>query len=124
VRGPERIDPVRIHVAKKDELPDQPLDQWTDCVVVEAVPFVVGGAQGQVNVATGLGVVLVVSLEHAPPLLVVDSLGCSPAAVHRDDQRPTIRRLLADMPPQVRAFPVLGRDDLGLELAAERIVSR
>ena len=91
VRGPEDIDPVRVHVAEQDELADQPLDQRADRVVVEAVPLVVGRAEGQVDVAAGLGVLLVVTLEHALPLLVVDRLRGAAAAVHRDDQRPAVR---------------------------------
>ena len=65
VRGAQGVDPVRIHVAEEDELADQPLDQRADRVVVEAVPLVVGRAEREVDVAAGLGVVLVVALEHA-----------------------------------------------------------
>lgn len=94
------------------------LDQRGDGVVIEPVPEVVGGPECEVDVAAGLGIVLVV-LKHLHPFLVVVPFRDPPAAMHRDDQRPAVLRLRAEVPPEVGAGPVPGRDRLCLELLAQ-----
>src|SRR4029077_18640222 len=92
-------------------------------VVVEAVPAVVGRPQRQVFVTADFGVVLVVAL-HDLPLAVVDPLGHAAAAVHGDDQRPTLVRLLADLAHHVGADVLLVAHLFVLEILFHFVVHR
>ena len=93
---------VGIDPAEQRELADEVDDQRRHIVVVETIPSVVRRTQRQVFVARDFRMILVVPL-HDFPLTVVELLRSAAAAVHRNDQRPTLRRLGADFAHHIGA---------------------
>ena len=71
VRGAQGVNLVGVDVSQDHELTDQALDERADRVVIETVPGVVGSTQREVDIAAGLGMVLVAP-EHSSPLLIVE----------------------------------------------------
>ena len=124
VGGSHRIDFVGIDLREEHELLDQFLHQRADRIVVEAVPGVVRRAQGEIDVASVLGMLLIVGGEHIFPLVVVDLLRRAAAAMHGDHQPPAVGRLRANVAPQVGTDPIRGSDGLLLPLRPQGCLFR
>lgn len=75
---------VRIYETFNCESKDQAFDDLGNAVVIEAVPFVIWGAERTIYIGGGFGGVFVVAREHSFPLLVIDRFGGSTATVESD----------------------------------------